>query len=130
MDDILWRKFFSACAAILGPGSHKADLSASWCSWTTFARLCDDAGYWTCGVPAESELMETFIADGGTWGQPFSYSQLAHIIIPAEFYWDVVKPGDFQSGYKKQHLALLSQELSAKGVPHRLTDRVLEIKLY
>jgi len=130
MEDKLWKTFFSACAEILGPGSHKSNLSSSWCAWTTFDRLGDDAGYWTCGLPAESELRDSYIADGGTWGQPFSYAQLAHVIVPAEFYWEVVQPGDFRCGHKKQAIRDLSDRLSVRGVPHRLTEKILEIKLY
>ena len=130
MDDVLWRSFFDTCARILGMGSRNAWQSLSWCSWTTFDRLACDAGYWTCGFPDSSELGESWIADGGTWGQPFAYYQLAHIIVPARFYWERHCADGFQTGTKSQPIAELSRALLDAGVPHRLTEAVLEIKLY
>ena len=63
---------------------------------------------------------------GGTWTQSFAYSDLAHLIIPARFYWETSSTeAGFQSGYKPQDIAKLLDELS-----HRLSERVLEIKLY
>jgi hypothetical protein len=35
-----------------------------------------------------------------------------------------------QSGYKPQDIVRLSGELSRLEIPHRLSERVLEIKLY
>ena len=63
--------------------------------------------------------------------QPFMYSDLAHFIIPARFYWERIEgPGEFQNGYKSQDIRALSRELEVLGVPHRVTERVLEVKLY
>ena len=130
MNDILWREFFDACATLLGSGTREPRLSSSWCAWTTFDRLATDAGYWTCGLPAASDLREGFIADGGIWGQPFWFVQLAHVIVPARFYWENSLSSRFESGYKSQPIGQLSEHLSQRGVPHRLTELVLEIKLY
>lgn len=130
MQDALWRSFFEACAAVLGPGCCKSELSSSCCSWTTFDRLEDDAGYWTCAVPLASELRDTYVVDGGTWGQPFSYSALAHVIVLGRCYWECVARESFESGYKTQPILELSEVLLRAGVPHRLTERLLEIKLY
>jgi hypothetical protein len=79
-----WRTFFSICARVLGPGEMRAAQSQSWCAWTTFERLISDSGYWTSGLLAEPELMETYTVDGGPWGQPFSYQNIAHVIIPRD----------------------------------------------
>jgi len=81
-------------------------------------------------MPAESELRETHIADCGTWGQPFSYSQLAHIVVPAQFFWELGGKGDYSCGFKPQPIAELSRRLTELGIPHRLTEQLVEIKLY
>ena len=87
--------------------------------------------YWKCGLPEADELLATSTADGGTWTQSFAYSDLAHLIIPARFYWETSTPeAGFQSGYKPQDIVKLSGELSRLEIPHRLSERVLEIKLY
>jgi hypothetical protein len=130
MNNTLWYLFFKSCAELLGPGCHEPDLSESWCSWTTFDRLEDDAGYWTCAMPKESELNETYIADGGTWGQPFRYCEIAHVIVPAHFRWERVINQELTFGVKNQRIADLSRLLESREVPHRTTERVLEIKLY
>lgn len=76
-------------------------------------------------------MLATGTADGGTWTQSFAYSDLAHLIIPARFYWETSTPeAGFQSGYKSQAVEKLSQELSRLEIPHRLSERILEIKLY
>ncbi|MEN9491817.1 MAG: hypothetical protein RJA63_2266 [Pseudomonadota bacterium] len=62
--------------------------------------------------------------------QPFQYSDLAHLIIPAQFYWERVIDSEFQSGTKQQDIDQLSKELTQYGLPHRKTNLVLEIKLY
>jgi hypothetical protein len=86
--------------------------------------------YWTGGLPAEEDLADSHIKDNGVWGQPFSYKQLAHIVIPREFFWESNGGPDYKNGTKRQDLALLSSELNQANIPHRLTDIVLEIKLY
>lgn len=67
--------------------------------------------------------------DRGPWGQPFSYQEIAHVVIPRAFYWETAA-GPFDSGRKTQDIQRLSRELTAAGIPHRLTDLVLEVKLY
>ena len=130
MDSNLWRIFFEVSIDTLGEGSTLAALSPSWCSWTTFDRLKEDAGYWTSGLPNRADLRETYLADGGTWGQPFHYSSLAHIVIPRTFFWERVAPGSYENGEKSQAIGALSSALESAGVTHRLTELVLEIKLY
>ena len=133
MTDQHWKMFFEACAKVLGSGGHrKPALSTTWCAWTLFDRLSSDLHYWTCGLPALKDVDETHINDSGVWGQPFLYSSLAHVVIPRQFDWEA---GDFNDdthtyGTKTQDLDGLSKLLSSNGVPHRLTDLVLEIKLY
>lgn len=125
-----WRTFFSLCALVLGPGERTAANSQSWCAWTTFDRLISDTGYWTGGLLAAPDLMETHTVDGGPWGQPFSYESIAHVVIPREFYWEIAAAGRFDNGTRTQDIQRLSRELAAAGIPHRLTDLVLEVKLY
>jgi len=125
-----WRSFFSICTRVLGSGSSLAAQSESWCAWTTFGSLRNSVHYWTAGLPAEADLEEIGTADRGPWGQPFPYKDLAHIIIPREFHWEIIAPGQFKNGARLQDIAVLSAELKSAGIRHRLTELVLEIKLY
>lgn len=133
MTDQQWQRFFEACANVLGSrGHHDPALSDTWCAWTLFDRLNSDLHYWTCGLPALRDVPETHVKDGGVWGQPFVYSTLAHIVIPRKFDWGA---GDYANdshafGTKSQNLDGLSSALTSSGVPHRMTELILEIKLY
>ena len=83
------------------------------------------------GLPNVEELLDTHTLDGGLWRQSFYYQDLAHFIIPAKFYWEKHdEEKGFLSGYKTQDIKSLSQELKAKGINHRLTNMILEIKEY
>lgn len=130
MDNAKWRSFFLVCAEQLGPGHTDSGCSASWCSYTTFDRLTGDAGYWTMGLPAAAEVETWGIRDGGTWGQPFLFERLAHVIVPREFYWERGRGADWECGSRAQDLVALSAALGAANVEHRLTDLVLEIKVF
>ncbi|MDB0525065.1 hypothetical protein [Ralstonia solanacearum] len=130
MNDEAWKSFFTACADIFGVGASTAAQSNTWCSWTTFKRLREDAGYWQSGLPNRSDIHDACIGDGGVWRQPFLYVDLAHIIVPSEFYWERISQEGFESGVRMQHIERLSIELRAKGIEHRKTDLLLEIKLY
>ncbi|MGM9483947.1 hypothetical protein ACS5PN_22305 [Roseateles sp. NT4] len=133
MTDQQWKTFFEACATVLGSDGHRDPAkSTTWCAWTLFDRLSSDLHYWTCGLPALQDVAGSHVKDGGVWGQPFLYTTLAHIVIPRTFDWEA---GDFADdththGTKVQNLDELSRVLASSGVPHRLTDLVLEIKLY
>ncbi|TBW47478.1 hypothetical protein EZI54_22735 [Marinobacter halodurans] len=126
----IWKRFFETCCEVLGVGSHVAMRSDNWCSWTTYDRLTLDAEYWSSGLPTAKEIGDIGIGDGGVWGQPFSYSQIAHLIVPRKFYWESFESGEFRDGFKEEPLESLSKVLETKDVPHRLTDLVLEIKCY
>ena len=130
MDDRVWKQFFSVCASVLGSGEPNAHESASWCSWTTFHRLGEDARYWASGLPKVDEIGIAGIKDGGAWGQSFPYAHLAHIIIPKEFYWESPPGPNFTSGKRTQDLDRLSESLTLAGIAHRKTHVVVEIKLY
>jgi hypothetical protein len=130
MTDEQWKIFFTVCNNVLGRGEFRALHSESWCSWTTFRRLNQDAGYWTCGLPNRGEYSDSHIKDGGTWGQPFSFQEIAHIIVPKVFYWETVAGPEFKHGTKMQDIDKLSEQLSRAGIIHRKTDLLLEIKLY
>ena len=130
MEDSHWRDFFNAAADTLGAGSWQAETSPSWCSWTTFDRLKADGGYWTGGVPAAKDVFETYIGDSGVWGQPFRFSQLAHLVVLREFTWKREPGPNWAIGTKMQDIRFLSERLTALAVPHRLTDLVLEVKCY
>jgi hypothetical protein len=131
MSDADWCTLLTTARRLLGLGQSMSWGSDSWCAWTTFSSLENWLTYWTCGLPEELEILDTGVADGSVWGQPFKYSDLAHLIIPATFYWerfDSVR--GFENGYKHQNIVLLSKELRSLDVQHRLTDLVLEVKLY
>lgn len=130
MTDAQWRQVLTIARRTLGRGANRSWASESWCAWTTFASLQTQIVYWSSGLPEEEELMETYTKDGGTWMQPFSYSDIAHLLIPATFYWEGFSDRNFEHGEKMQNIALLSERLNAEKLPHRLTDLVLEIKLY
>jgi len=130
MTDADWRAFFTICARVLGSGSRAAPQSQSWCAWTTFESLQSQLTYWTAGLPSASELTESHTTDGGTWGQPFSYQDIAHIIIPKTFYWELQEGQAYEYGTRQQDIHALSVELQAAGLPHRKTDLVLEVKLF
>jgi hypothetical protein len=120
---------FGVCARVLGRGDRYAPRSESWCGWTTFDSLLDSMHYWSAGLPAEEDLDQAYIKDNGVWGQPFSYQQLAHIVIPREFFREIIG-SEYTNGTKVQDIARLSRELTHANIAHRLTDLVLEIKLY
>ena len=126
----LWKGFFESCCEVMGESSHVAIRSDNWCSWTTYDRLTLDAGYWSSGLPGADEIGDVGIGDGGIWKQPFSYSQIAHLIVPRKFYWEMFEAGKFRDGVKEQPLETLARSLVEKDIPHRLTDLVLEIKCY
>ena len=130
MNDQQWKDFFKVCANVLGKGNACSSISESWCSWTTFQRLEEDSGYWTSGLPNKNETGNESIQDGGAWGQPFLYEQLAHIIVPKYFIWEVHLDSEFTHGQKEQDLEALSKELDRNNIVHRKTSRVVEIKLY
>jgi hypothetical protein len=130
MTDSAWFTFFRCCAMTLGAGHELPEHSDSWCAWTNFSSLRERLHYWTAGLPGLDDLTEIGTADGGPWGQPFLYQDIAHIVVPREFYWEVLNPGEFRNGTKRQDLDALSRALNQAGVKHRCTELVLEIKLY
>ena len=130
MNDSDWKLVLQTARKILGKGASLSWGSESWCAWTTFSSLGHFLTYWKCGFPDENELLDSCTVDGGTWTQSFYYSDIAHLIIPATFYWEKYTDGHFQSGHKKQDIEMLSNTLNELGIPHRKTDIVLEIKLF
>jgi len=131
MNDEKWIKFFTICAEILGKGDGQARFSDSWCCWTTFDVLENDIRYFTRGLPNKEDLTETAVKDSpSAWGEPISYRDIAHILIPRKFYWETPAGPEFQTGYKTQDINKLSQALLEAGIEHRTTDVLLEIKLF
>ena len=130
MTNAQWQEFLKTARRILGQGAPVSWASKSWCAWTTFQSLSSDINYWKSGLPDEHDIYESYTADGGVWGQPFHYEQIAHFIIPAQFYWEKIENKEFIHGHRQQNISELSQELTTLGIPHRLTELVLEIKLY
>src|SRR5690348_9648645 len=111
MTEAQWQNFFEACAESLGQAEN-------WCSWTTFTRLRYDAMYWAAGLPKRSEFDSKGIKDGGTWGQPFRYSDLAHVIVPQHFMIETPPGPSWSLKEYKQDVAALSKRLGANGIDH------------
>ena len=130
MSNKSWKTFFESCAEVLGRGAFSAVQSDNWCAWTTFDRLKTDLHYWRAGLPLKEELGDEYIKDGGVWGQPFAYDLIAYIIIPKFFIWELWNDNEFKTGEKELPIEDLSSLLTERGVPHRLTDLVLEVKCY
>lgn len=132
MNDGLWSEFFVACAKTLGEGERGIGASPNWCSWTTFSRLREDAGYWQCGLPHMNELWEKGTTDGGTWSQPFLFADIAHLIVPKIFTRELFVGEDAQKTFQRiritQDIEALSRELVVRGVPHVLTPMGLEMR--
>ena len=130
MNDRDWRVCLQTCRRLLGVGDWDSFLSDSWCAFTTFSSLEHGVRYFNCGFPNEMECLDSATADGGVWRQSFKYEDLAHLIVPKTFYWERFVDGAFQSGFKHQDINSLSIELNTLGITHRLTNLILEIKLY
>ena len=130
MTNAQWQEFLRTARRILGQGASVSWASKSWCAWTTFQSLSSEINYWKSGLPNEQDIFESHTADGGVWGQPFHYEQIAHFIIPTRFYWEKFENQVFTQGYTQQNIGKRSQELTLLEIPHRLTELVLEIKLY
>ena len=130
MTDDEWRQFFQIAGEVLGPGEWSSAESVSWCAFTTFSSLKMGAEYSNHGIPAASELGATSTTDGGTWGEPISYRDLAHVIVPRTFFWETKPSPNYANGTRHQDIDRLSDALLAAGIAHRLTDLVLEVKLY
>jgi len=130
MTNSQWKFFLQLCRKHLGKGAVQPSLSDSWCAFTTFASLKHGVKYWSCGFPDEDEILNDKTADGGLWSQSFLFQDIAHIVIPAEFYWENFDGNDFLSGYKEQDILGLSDLLTASQIPHRVSSLVLEVKLY
>jgi hypothetical protein len=132
LSDDQWHRFFVLCAKVLEPGDPWLAKSKSYCVFTTFDRLKTDVHYWQCGLPLEKEINDTWIADGGVWGQPFSFQNLAHIVIPRTWGFEHPDQDGMPAAYEErtQHIETLSRSLKGEGIDHRLTNLVLEIKCY
>ena len=89
-----------------------------------------DAGYWQAGIPREGEVLAERLADGGTWGQPFWYKDLAHLLIPREFFREGVIDGRWEGEPVSQDVELVAARLESNHLPFRLGDYALEVKCY
>ena len=128
MTDEEWVRFLTLSATVIGEGETVSLHSKSWCSWTTFQRITSDAMYWASGLPKIKEIGEHGVADGGTWGQPFHYHQLAHVIIPSSFVrWGKM---ELEGVYEEveQPISELSNRLKEEGIRHTLSPWALEIR--
>jgi hypothetical protein len=130
MNDTLWKTFFSICRQELGIGSWDSWLSQSWCAFTTFSSLQNGARYWNCGFPDIRDIQSDHLQDGGLWRQSFYYSDIAHIIVPANFYSERVSGGSYEGEIRSQDLQSLASKLEQHSVPFRVTSLVLEIKVF
>jgi hypothetical protein len=124
-----WIRFFDLCNELLGEGSHSLYHSQNWCSWITFDRITRDAGYWKCGLPRSGEYGDTGILDGGTWGQPFEYTSIAHLIIPSKFEFSDMYQGQFAHKEIEQNILGLSLKLHEEKIDHVISNWALELRL-
>lgn len=118
MDDIKWKLFLQTCRRILGRGAWDPFLSDSWCAFTTFNSIRLGIHYWNCGFPDEGDCLDSYTVDGGLWRESFEYKDLAHLIVPANFYWETFIDDVFENGTKFQDLDLLSNELNRLNIQH------------
>jgi hypothetical protein len=132
MKDEDWCTFFRSAAELLGPGDSRLMHTKSYCAFTTFERLNTDLNYWRHGMPLKEEIAENHIRDNGVWCQPLRFSSLAHIIVPRRFrveqfdkYNHPVDDLEIE-----QRIDALSSALLTCRVDHRITNLILEIKLY
>lgn len=130
MNDEQWKFTLQQCRRLFGEGGILPHLSESWCAFTTFNSLENVLNYWRCGFPDESDLLDCRTVDGGLWTQSFRYDDIAHLIIPAQFQWEIFKNREYSHGVKTQDIGALSKILTQNAIGHRLTNLVLEIKLY
>lgn len=130
MNNYSWKLFVTTCRQQLGIGDWDAYNSASWCAFTTFSSLSRNSKYWNCGFPETNELSEIGVADGGLWREPISYMDLAHIVVPATFWWDRTGKTGYEWGQKFQDIEKLSNALTELSIPHRKSALVLEVKCY
>jgi hypothetical protein len=135
LTDQQWCSFFIACVDHLAPANvtlgHQPSQGHSWCAYTTFTRLAHDAGYWTHGLPRREDVGSETINDGGIWGQPIPFSDLAHVIIPRTLLWERYdEERIFRHGQEIQPIDELSNVLTGQGIAHKLSPLVLEIKCY
>lgn len=135
-----WRTFFTlASRHILATRKSELDECSapsktfgreSYCAWTVFDRLGCDTIYWTAGLPNEHDLQEQGLRDGGEWGQPFQYDEIAHLIIPAEYTEDFHVDQKWIMWRHRQDIHGLSKLLDEASIPHMLHATFLELKLY
>lgn len=117
------KEFLETAVQVLGEGDENISKTISWCSWTTFTRLANDAGYWQAGLPRRIDFGEKNVVDGGVWMQPFLYSDIAHVIIPATFC-------DSLGISKSQDIQMLSRALTKLNIPHAVGIYALEFKRF
>jgi hypothetical protein len=110
----------------IGAAIHRV----SYCAWTTFERLGFDTIYWKAGLPEESDLLADHVRDGGAWGQPFLYAEIAHLIIPSSYLEEVYVDDAYVQWTHKQDIAGLGRLLVDREIPHRQHPTFLELKLY
>lgn len=108
----------------------KYSCKNTWCAWTTFSRMNEKAGYWSAPLPNADELLEFCTADGGAWGQPFPYNDLAHIIIPHKFILEFFEDEKFYVREIFQDIEGLSLKLTQEDITHYLSNYALEVKIY
>jgi hypothetical protein len=119
-----------------GSPTSAEPVAATWCSFTTFGRLGDNAGYWTFPLPKDTELGRDATTDGGTWREPFRYEEIAHFLLPRRFYGEAYDgreaggPVRFFHWHHYQDIDGLSDLLKSAGIEHRLSTFALEIKRF
>lgn len=108
----------------------RVDFDISYCAWTVHDRLGYDTMYWTSPLPEERDLKDDYLRDGGKWGEPILYRDIAHVIIPSVFTEEYHIGRKFVMWSHTQEIYGLSKLLEEASIPHELHDKFLELKLY
>lgn len=135
-----WRTFFTIASRHIRGTLQSQPLDGmdracpihrlSHCAWTTFECLGFETIYWSAGLPEYQDLLADHLRDGGAWGQPFSYAEIAHLIIPSRFLEEDHVEGVLVQWTHEQDIAGLSELFADVHIPHTLHATFLELKLY
>ena len=78
----------------------------------------------------KTELAAANTLDGGTWGQPFLYKEIAHLIIPRRFQWVSSVSSQFVQTEHRQDVDAISAKLEELSIPHELSGYALQVRLF
>lgn len=81
-------------------------------------------------LPRKGEYGDTGVFDGGnTWGQPFEFTSIAHLMIPSKFEFSDIYKGEFVYKETEQNILELSRRLQEEQINHFISCWALELRL-